>query len=50
MRQKNFKNIEQLRLNRKVICFKLTPKRKEMIMLQCPDEELKRKLFENVEA
>ena len=47
---KDFKNIEQLRMNRKIICFKLTPKRKETIMLYCPNEELKRKLFENVES
>lgn len=48
--EKNYKNIEQLRMNRKIICFKLTPKRKEIIMFHCSNEELKNKLFENVES
>ena len=43
------KNIEQLRMTRKRICFKLTPKRKEIIMNHCPNEEVKNRLFENVE-
>ena len=44
----NFKSIEELRLNKNVICFKLTPKTKKIFMDNCPREEINKALFENI--
>ncbi|MCM1557161.1 MAG: hypothetical protein NC087_06465 [Anaeroplasma bactoclasticum] len=49
-KKKEYTNIEQLRMNRKVICFKLTRKTKEIFMFHCPNVEIKNKLFENVDS